>query len=100
MADELENTGVTVNALTPGGMANTGLHAGSPFDPAKLLQPEIMVPPVLWLVSDAASKVTARRFIAARWDPALPPEEAAAVAGGPVGWPTAGSRAINPEGMV
>ena len=34
-----------------------------------MLQPEIMVPPLLWLVSDGAAGVTARRFIAADWDP-------------------------------
>ena len=100
MAADLQNTGVTVNALTPGGMANTHLHVGSPYDPAKMLQPEIMVPPLLWLISDAASHVTSRRFIAARWDPALPGEQAAAIAGGPVAWSTEGNRAINPEMRV
>ena len=46
-----------------------------------MLQPEIMVPPLLWLVSDAAAGVNGRRFIAADWDAALPPEQAAEKAG-------------------
>lgn len=99
MAAELAKTGVTVNAITPGGLTNTNQHleAHTPFDRAKMLQPEIMVPPLLWLVSDAASNVTSRRFVAVRWDSALPPEEAAAIASAPVGWPTEGNQPINPE---
>ncbi len=97
MAADLQDTGITVNALTPGGMANTSLHIGSPYDPAKMLQPEIMVPPLLWLISDAASKVTSRRFVAMRWDPALPGEQAAAIAGAPAGWSTEGNRPVNPD---
>ena len=42
-----------------------------------MLQPEIMVPPLLWLISDAASGVTARRFVAMDWDASLPPAQAA-----------------------
>jgi hypothetical protein len=38
------------------------------------------------LVSDAASNVTGRRFLAVYWDPNLPPEEAAAKVGAPVAW--------------
>ena len=86
MAAELAQTGVTVNVLTPGGLTNTAANPGAPFDRAEMLQPEIMVPPLLWLVSDAASAVTGRRLLAARWNPELPPSEAAEQAGGPAGW--------------
>jgi 3-oxoacyl-[acyl-carrier protein] reductase len=96
MAEELHETGITVNALTPGGLTNTGANMKAPFDRAKMLQPVIMVPPLLWLISDAAANVTSRRFVAARWDPTLPPEHAAAIAGAPVGWPTTGNEPINP----
>jgi hypothetical protein len=51
-----------------------------------MLQPEIMVPPLLWLVSDAAAGVTARRFIAADWDRSLPAAQAAEKAGAPIAW--------------
>jgi NAD(P)-dependent dehydrogenase (short-subunit alcohol dehydrogenase family) len=65
MAKDLDGTGVTVNVLVPGGVTNTPMisdEAG--FDRAKLIQPEVMVPPLVWLVSDAAGKVTGRRFLA------------------------------------
>lgn len=96
MAAELDQTGVTVNVLTPGGLTNTSANPGAPFDRAQMLQPEIMVPPLRWLISDDASGVTGRRFIAARWDPALPPHEAAKKAGAPAGWSIEGSRPIEP----
>jgi len=85
MAKDLDGTGVTVNVLVPGGMTNTPMisdEAG--FDRAKLIQPEVMVPPLLWLVSDAAGKVTGRRFLGVHWDAKLTPEEAAEKAGAPV----------------
>jgi len=41
------------------------------FDRAELIQPEIMVPPLLRLISDVAGKVTGRRFLGVHWDPAL-----------------------------
>ena len=50
-----------------------------------MIQPEVMAPPLLWLVSDAAGKVTGRRFLGVHWDPTLPPEEAAEKAGGASG---------------
>ena len=55
-------------------------------DRAKMLQPEIMVPPLLWLVSPAADGVNARRFVAADWDTSLPPAHAAEKAGVPIAW--------------
>jgi NAD(P)-dependent dehydrogenase (short-subunit alcohol dehydrogenase family) len=87
MAYDLEGTGVTANVLVPGGVTNTNivpLEAG--FDRAKMLQPEIMAPPLQYLVSDAAAGVNGQRFLAAHWDPALPPAEAAAKAGAPAAW--------------
>ena len=100
MAEELANTGITVNVLTPGGLTNTSANQRAPFDRAKMLQPAIMVPPLLWLISDAASHVTARRFVAVRWNASLPPAEAAALASAPVGWPTIGGEAVNPVASV
>jgi hypothetical protein len=49
-----------------------------------MIQPEILVPPLVWVVSDAARKVTGRRFLAVHWDTKLPPEQAAEKAGAPV----------------
>jgi NAD(P)-dependent dehydrogenase (short-subunit alcohol dehydrogenase family) len=91
MAKDLDGTGVTVNVLVPGGVTNTPMisdEAG--FDRTKLIQPEVMMPPLLWLVSDAAEKVTGRRFLGIHWDPALPPNKRRRGLGRP--WPGPASR--------
>jgi hypothetical protein len=97
MAKDLDGTGITVNVLVPGGITNTPMisdEAG--FDRAKLIQPEVMVPPLLWLASDAAGSVTGRRFLGVHWDPALPPEQAAEKAGAPVAWTSIATMPITP----
>ena len=86
MAADLVGTGVTANVLVPGGVTNTPLVGDDAGDRSRMLQPDIMVPPLLWLVSDAADGVNARRFIAADWDRALPPAQAAEKAGAPIAW--------------
>jgi NAD(P)-dependent dehydrogenase (short-subunit alcohol dehydrogenase family) len=88
-AQDLAGTGVTVNALLPGGATDTGMV---PQDiPShlreRLLHPDIMIPPLLWLVSGAAGGVTGSRFAANLWDPALPPERAAEKSRMTAGWP-------------
>ncbi|HEX4114125.1 MAG TPA: SDR family oxidoreductase [Stellaceae bacterium] len=80
-AADLRETGVTVNALLPGGATATGMiPEGFPATArASLLQPDIMVAPLLWLASSAADNVTGRRFVASRWrpdDPMAAAEEA------------------------
>jgi NAD(P)-dependent dehydrogenase (short-subunit alcohol dehydrogenase family) len=85
LAADLKHTAVTANVLVPGGVTDTPL-VGEAGDRAKMLRPEIMVPPLLWLVSDDAASVSGRRFIAADWDVALPPSRAAEAAGAPVAW--------------
>ncbi len=97
MAKDLAGTGVTVNVLVPGGMTNTGMipdEAG--YDRAELIQPDVMAPPLNWLVSDAAATVTGQRFLGVHWDAALPPEEAAAKAGAPVAWTEIATMPIEP----
>ncbi len=98
MAKDLDGTGVTVNVLVPGGVTNTPMisdEAG--FERASLIQPEVMAPPVVWLVSDAAGKVTGRRFLAVHWDTGLPPEQAAEKAGAPVAWTSIATMPITPS---
>jgi NAD(P)-dependent dehydrogenase (short-subunit alcohol dehydrogenase family) len=87
-AQDLAETGVTVNALLPGGPTDTGMvPQGIPSHlRAKLLPPDIMVPPLLWLVSDAANGVTGSRFEAKMWDVGLLPEQAAARSRAVAGW--------------
>ncbi|MGB9643996.1 MAG: SDR family oxidoreductase [Stellaceae bacterium] len=99
MAKDVEGTGVTVNVLVPGGVTNTPMisdEAG--FERASLIQPEVMAPPLVWLVSDAAGKVTGRRFLAVHWDTGLPPEQAAEKAGAPVAWTSIATMPITPSG--
>ena len=87
-AQDLTGTGVTVNALLPGGATDTGMVPQDipPHLRQKLLHPDIMIPPLLWLVSDAASGVTGSRFAANLWDSTLAPEQAAANSRTTAGW--------------
>jgi NAD(P)-dependent dehydrogenase (short-subunit alcohol dehydrogenase family) len=97
MAKDLDGTGVTVNVLVPGGITNTPMVSESGLDRAKMIQPEVMAPPLVWLVSDAAGKVTGRRFLGVHWDPTLPPEEAAEKAGALVAWTSIATMPITPN---
>ena len=87
MAHDLAGTGVTANVLVPGGVTNTPMIPDeSRFDRSELLQPEVMVAPLLHLVSDAAAEITGQRFLAIDWDASLQADQAAAKAGAPVAW--------------
>jgi NAD(P)-dependent dehydrogenase (short-subunit alcohol dehydrogenase family) len=97
MAKDLDGTGVTVNVLVPGGVTNTPMvPQESGFDRQAMIQPEVMAPPLVWLVSDAAQGVTGRRFLAVHWDPALAPAQAAEKAGAPVAWTSIATMPIEP----
>jgi NAD(P)-dependent dehydrogenase (short-subunit alcohol dehydrogenase family) len=87
-AKEFEGSGITVNVLVPGGPTDTAFIADEAgIERAKMIRPEQLGPPALWLLSEASDGVSGRRFIAARWDPKLPPAQAAAKAGSAIGWP-------------
>lgn len=97
MAKDLEGSGITVNVLVPGGVTNTPMvpnEAG--FDRQEMIQPDVMAPPLVWLVSDAAQAVSGRRFLAAHWDAKLPPAQAAEKAGAPVAWTSIATMPIEP----
>jgi len=68
-AQDLEGTGITVNALLPGGVTLTGMLPEVVPEKLKtaMLDPSIMVPPLLWLVSPDAGATTGRRVVAAKW---------------------------------
>jgi NAD(P)-dependent dehydrogenase (short-subunit alcohol dehydrogenase family) len=101
MAQELEGSGVSANVLVPGGAANTRLVSRSQEpDRAKLIPPEVMVAPLIWLCSNASDGVNGQRFIGMRWDKNLPAEEAAKNAGAPMAWQQLGRQAIMPGGMA
>jgi NAD(P)-dependent dehydrogenase (short-subunit alcohol dehydrogenase family) len=96
-AKDLDGTGVTVNVLVPGGVTNTGMvpqEAG--YAREEMIQPDVMAPPLVWLVSDSAGGVTGRRFLAVHWDAGLPPAQAAEQAGAPVAWTSIATMPIEP----
>ena len=82
-SQDVEGTGVTVNVLLPGGASATDLLPAGPNQrgaDGNLLDPALMGPPSVWLVSDASRAHNGQRFIARLWDPALPIEEAVSCA--------------------
>jgi NAD(P)-dependent dehydrogenase (short-subunit alcohol dehydrogenase family) len=95
LAADLAGTAITANVLVPGGVTDTPL-VGDAGDRSKMLRPEIMVPPLLWLVSDEAASVSGRRFIAADWNAKLSPAQAAEGAGAPVAWLSIARMPIEP----
>ncbi len=97
-AKDLAGTGVTANVLVPGGPVDSPfLPPDTTFPRDKLIKPDIMRAPIVWLASPAAEGVTARRFVARLWDAALAPDEAAEGAGAPVAWEGYGAQAARPD---
>ena len=75
-------------SVVPGGPTDTAFIADqSGINRDRMLRPEVMAGPVRWLASDGSDHVTGRRFIAAKWDGDIPGQEAAEIAGAPIGWP-------------
>ena len=94
MAADLAGTGVTANVLVPGGMTDTRIIPDNEVpERQKLLRPEIMVPPLLWLLSDAGAWITARRFLAVHWDATAPADQR----GDPIAWTSIGTMPIEPD---
>jgi 3-oxoacyl-[acyl-carrier protein] reductase len=87
-AKDLAGTGVTVNALAPGGAANTRMiPRGEVADRSTLVQPEVMMAPIVWLMSPRSDGVTGRRIIAKDYDADRLQREPAEQVGIPAGWP-------------
>ena len=76
-AKELAGTGVTVNIVNPGAGANTPGMAQEMRDSSargerpRLVEPDEMVPPLLYVVSQKADTVNGYRFDALTWDTSL-----------------------------
>ncbi len=87
-AQELAGTGVTVNALLPGGATLTGMIPDGVPDEVRsaLLDPAIVLPPLLWLASSESDEVTGRRLVATRWRTDREAREAAEAAMEDAGW--------------
>jgi 3-oxoacyl-[acyl-carrier protein] reductase len=97
MAQELEGTGVTANVLVPGGATYTNMTASNTaYDREKLIHPDVMQAPVVWLASEASHAFTGRRIIAYFWDERLPLAERLEKASAPAAWPQLGRQAIFP----
>lgn len=83
---DLGVTGVTVNALLPGGAANTRMiPQGEPVDRSALVQPEAMMEPIAWLMSPRSNGANGRRINASEWE--REKDKPAAEIGIPAGWP-------------
>ena len=84
-AQDLAGTGVTVNAILPGGATATGMvpEGVSEQVRASLLKPDVMVNPLLWLASTASDGTTGKRIVATRW---RDDEAGAAAATEEAGW--------------
>ena len=110
LARELGRDNIRVNALAPSAVLTDGTREffGDRLDRAldviksgqsiqRTLSPPDLVGTALWLVSDAAAKITGRRFLGVHWDAALPPEQAAEKAGAPVAWTSIATMPITPS---
>jgi 3-oxoacyl-[acyl-carrier protein] reductase len=91
-AKDVEGTGLTVNIVNPGagantpGMAEEARAASREGRSARLVEPDEMVPPLLYVVSREADRVNGYRFDANAWDATLAPADAASRAGRPAGF--------------
>jgi len=69
MAADLTGTGVTVNLLLPGGATATGmLPPDAVPEGHRFLEPAVMGPPIVWLVSEEADGVHDERIVAAEFE--------------------------------
>jgi len=80
-AQDMAGSGVTVNSLIPGGAVNTDFVSDLGKQQARetgrtLLEPEVMIAPMLWLASTLSDGVNGQRYVGKDWDPAAPIEEA------------------------
>jgi 3-oxoacyl-[acyl-carrier protein] reductase len=59
---------------------------GEVADRSTLIQPEVMMAPIVWLMSSRSDGVTGRRIIAKEWDAEKLMRERPEAIGSPVGW--------------
>jgi 3-oxoacyl-[acyl-carrier protein] reductase len=91
-AKDVQGTGLTINIVNPGAGANTPGMADEmramsrEGKVSRLVEPDEMVPPLMYVVSREADAVNGYRFDANAWDASLVPGEAAKKAGRPAGF--------------
>ncbi len=84
---DLAGTGVTVNALAPGGPADTRMIPKTEIgDRSKLIPPDLMMAPIVWLMSRQSDGINGRRIIANEWDAERLRSEPIEKIGIPAGW--------------
>ena len=84
-AQDLEGTGVSCNSLIPGGAVNTNfLSARGKEDAVRsgrpLLEPDVMIAPILWLGSPHSDAINGRRYVGKFWKPDMTIEAGVAAA--------------------
>jgi 3-oxoacyl-[acyl-carrier protein] reductase len=99
IAGGVEGTGVTCNVIIPGGPADTRMISATGVyeNRDKLIQPEVMVEPLICLLSEDSGAINNRRFRAALWDPSADIARNLDVCGDPIAWPQIGGKAIRPD---
>lgn len=98
-AQEFAPHGITVNVVVPGGPADTAMvPEAAGFQRTALIPPAAMVPPIVWLCSDAAADVTGKRYIAAEWQASASIAANRQAAEAPIGWPGLAGSPVWPGG--
>jgi NAD(P)-dependent dehydrogenase (short-subunit alcohol dehydrogenase family) len=98
-AGEFAPYGITVNVVVPGGPTDTPMvPAVTKMDRNALISPSVMVPPMLWLCSEEADKVTGMRYVAAKWDKNLSVAEARVASEARIAWPELAVSPVWPGG--
>jgi NAD(P)-dependent dehydrogenase (short-subunit alcohol dehydrogenase family) len=100
-AEDLAGTGVTVNAILPGGAADTRMVAKEAVpDRSRLIPPTVMAPVIQYLLSDASNDVSGRRFIGALWKPDANIQENITASSTVSGWPESVASALGPRRLL
>jgi 3-oxoacyl-[acyl-carrier protein] reductase len=84
-AEDLIDTGVTVNTLAPGAGVYTDFLLASARERMRqqeggYLTAEVIAPAAVWLASEASDGITGCRYIASKWNTELAPAQAAEAA--------------------
>lgn len=99
--EDLAGTGVTVNAILPGGASDTRMVTKeSVADRSRLIPPSVMAPLIQYLLSDASNDVSGRRFIGALWNPDASIQENLTSSSTVSGWPESVATALAPQRLL
>lgn len=99
VANDVAGTGITANVLVPGGPVNTRMipNVIGWQNRTALIQPDVMVEPLLWLCSKSADKVNGQRFRAVAWRAERSTDQNRKEAGAPIAWAQLGTQAVYPD---